>query len=233
MKYASILLLFFLVCTIQVHAASGGITIEPYSPQQGPVDLTGADGTETFWDLPLWIQIGWIISVLAAALGVIKFGPLVFGKVKAILKNKNRIAILEYIEKNPGCTLADLSKNTGMNQGTIKYHLSILVLERNIIRQRNGKFGYLFANGGKHLEKKKVYGYVMNPTKHQILKSILNQPGISNKEIADMVQISRSTVHWHLQQFLEEKMVIARWDGKCMNYFVFPEVEDILTEYRR
>ncbi|MDO9324524.1 MAG: winged helix-turn-helix transcriptional regulator [Methanoregula sp.] len=233
MKYISILLLFFLLSTCSVHAASGGDIIEPYSPQTGPADTSGFDGTESFWDLPLWIQIGWIISVLAAGFGAIKFGPLVFGKVKTILQNKNRTVMLEYIGNNPGCTLADLVKKTDLNRGTARYHLYLLLIEQKVVRKNNGKLSYLFTNGGTHLERKQMYGYIMNPSKREILDTILHTPGINNKEIAERLQIDRSTVYWHLQPLLEEEMVVSRWDGRSMNYILFPEVEDIMREHRK
>ena len=231
MKYIQILLLFFLVVSCHVHAAPGGYTVEPYSPQPGPSDTSGFDGTESFWDLPLWIQIGWIISVLAAGLGAIKFGPLVLGKVRTILQNKNRTLLLDYIGTHPGCTIADVSKNTGINRGTARYHLYLLRLERKIVQKKFGKLSYLFTNGGTSLEKKQVYGYIMNPAKREILDVIREQPGISNKEIAERLLLKRNTVHWHLQQFLNENMVVSRWDGKNMNYILLPEVETIMKEY--
>lgn len=230
MKYLSILLLLFLVCTIHAHAAPGGYIVEPYSAQPGPSDTSGADGSETFWDQPLWIQVSWIISLLAAGLGAFKFGPFILGKVKVILQNKNRTALLTYIVNNPGCTLADLSKNTGINRGTAKYHLYVLIIERKIVRKKDGKMSYLFTNGGVHLEMKQVYGYNMNPAKRKILDIIISRPGITNKEIAEHLDLDRSTVYWHLRQFLEENMVVSRWDGRYRHYFLLPEVEHILKK---
>jgi predicted transcriptional regulator len=231
MKHSSIVLLFLLVFTVIVVDAQGGYSVEPYSPQTGPSDTLGADSTISFFELPLWIQIAWGISLIVAIFGAVKFGPLVFGKVKTILQNKNRNLLLEYIGHQPGCTIADLSKNTGINRGTARYHLYLLLLERKVVQKKYGKLSYLFANGGRPLEKKRVYGYIMNPAKQEILNLILHQPGISNKEIADRLLLKRNTVHWHLQQFLNEKMVVSRWDGRNMNYILLPEVEAIMKEY--
>jgi predicted transcriptional regulator len=231
MKYSSIVLLFLLVVAVNVAAVQGGYSVEPYSPQIGPSDTLGADSTISFFELPLWIQITWSICFLIAIFGAIKFGPLVFGKVKTILQNKNRTLLLEYIGTHPGCTIADLSKNTGINRGTARYHLYLLLIERKVVQKKDGKLSYLFANCGRPLERKRVYGYIMNPTKQEILNLILNHPGISNKEIAERLLLKRNTVHWHLQQFLDEKMVVSRWNGRNMNYILLPEVEAILREY--
>lgn len=233
MKHSSAILFYFLVAMVNIAVVQGGYTVEPFSPVAGPSDTSGADSTITFFELPLWIQISWIISSLLAIFGAIKFGPFLIGKIRNIVQNKNRIAILDYIGNNPGCTIADLSRNTGINRGTARYYLFLLLVEQKVVRKKDGKQGYLFTNGGIHLERKRVYGYIMNPAKREILNTIRTYPGISNKEIAEHLQFDPSTIHWHLQQFLEEKMVASRWDGRNLNYVLFPYVEDILGEYRK
>jgi predicted transcriptional regulator len=233
MKRSLFTLFFLLIVFFNITIVQGETIIEPYSPQSGPADISGADRIVSFYELPLWVQVAWIITVILGFFGAIKFGLIIFGKVKTIIQNKNRAVILEYVHDNPGCTLADLSKNTGINRGTAKYHVYLLAIERKIVRQKEGKLRYLFTNSGTALEKKRVYGYIMNPAKQEILKIILDNPGISNKGIADNLQQDPSTVYWHIQQFSDEKMIMAEWDGRYMNYILYPEVEAILKEYRK
>jgi predicted transcriptional regulator len=66
-----------------------------------------------------------------------------------------------------------------------------------------------------------------------MVKGRRNISGICNKEIAEQLRVDRSTVSWHIQQFLDEEIVISRGDGRNTNYFICPEVEDILMEYRK
>lgn len=188
MKHSSIVLLFLLIVAVNVIGVHGEYSVDPYPLQNGVSDSLGTDNMISFFELPLWIQLAWSISFFLAICGAIKFGSVIIGKVKIKLQNKNRAVILDYIENNPGCILADLSKNTGINRGTAKYHLYLLLIEKKIVRKIDGKLNYLFTNGGIHLERKRVHGYIMNPTKREILNTILNCPGISNKEIAATLQ---------------------------------------------
>jgi len=71
----------------------------------------------------------------------------------------------------------------------------------------------------------------MSHPKQEILRIIQSEPGISNKEIAQRLHLDRSTVYWHLKQFLEEKMIVSQWDGRNMNYTLTPTVDDILEKY--
>lgn len=230
MKLSSIILFFLLLSLVNVAVAQDGYLVEPYSPQSGPTDMLGAEITISFFDLPLWIQIAWIVSVLGAIFGAIKFGPFILGKVRTVLQNRNRTAILEYIENNPGCTLANLLNDTEMNRGTARYHLKLLLIERKVVLKKTGKLSYLFANGSVSIERKQIYGYIRNPSKRKILDAILITPGISNKELAENLQMSASTVSWHLQPLIEEEMIVSMWDGRYQNYFILPEVEDVMKK---
>jgi predicted transcriptional regulator len=233
MKYSLIVLLFLLVITVNIAVAREGYSIDQFPLQNGTSDVIGADATISFFELPLWVQLVWILSSIIAIFGVIKFGPIIIEKVKVILQNENRAAMLEYIGNNPGCTLADLWKNIGLNRGTARYHLYLLLIERRIFRKTEGKLSYLFINGGTRVARTQMYGYIMNPSKREILETILDKPGICNKEIADCLQTDPSTVHWHLQQLLEEEMVVSHRDGRIVNYILFPDVEVILRKLRK
>jgi predicted transcriptional regulator len=232
MKNSVFVLLFLVAIITNVSIVNGETYVVPHSPLNGPSDTQGADTIVSFYELPLWVQIAWIGSVLLGIFCAIKFLPIILAKVKIIFQNKNRAEILEYLRDHPGCTIADLSKNTGINRGSVKYHLSVLLLERKIVRKKEGKLMYLFRNGGTDPEKKRMYGYIMSHPKQEILKIIRGKPGVSNKEIAERLGLDRSTAHWHLRQFLDEKMVESRWDGRNLNYYLTPEVEDILKKYR-
>src|SRR5271169_6833177 len=139
MKHSLFALFFLLVIIVNITVVQGETIIEPYSPQSGPTDTSGFDRIVSFYELPLWVQLAWIIIVISGFFGAIKIGHLILGKVKTIIQNKNRGAILEYIGNNPGCTLADLSKQTGINRGTAKYHLSVLLIQRKIVRKKADK----------------------------------------------------------------------------------------------
>ncbi|MFA5269995.1 MAG: winged helix-turn-helix transcriptional regulator [Methanoregula sp.] len=177
------------------------------------------------------IQIGGVVGVLLGFFGVIAFGPVVLGRVRDILKNVNRRTIMEYIGMNPGCTVSDISNEMHINRGTVKYHIYLLCLERKIVQKKDGKMRYLFKNGKIIPEKKQVFGYIRNPAKREILMTILNEPGISNTRIAEKMQLDKSTVHWHLSQFLLERMVVCEWDGRNMGYQVTTDVEEILEDF--
>ena len=160
MKHSFFALIFLLAVITNIAMVQGATIIEPYAPQTGPSDTLGADRIVSFFELPLWVQAAWIISVLLGIFGAIKYGALILEKVKITLQNKNRAAILEYMANHPGCTITDLSvqKNTGINRGTVKYHLSVLLIERKIIRKKDGNSVTCSPTPGQLLRKNKYTG---------------------------------------------------------------------------
>jgi predicted transcriptional regulator len=230
MRKSIIVIILFFLFIINVPSVNGAYVVTPYSPPAGPYDAAGAYEKITFFELPLWIQICWIVGSLLAFFGAIKFGSLIIGRIKDLLKNKNRSIVFNYINSHPGCTIADLSKNMCINRGTVKYHIYLLQLEKKIIRKKDGNKIYLFRNGGSFLDKKQVFGYIRNPTKQRILFTILREPGISNSAIANRLHNDKSSIYRHLCQFLDEHMVECHWNGKNMCYTVTPETGKILNE---
>ena len=83
MKNATKVLLLFLLFSVIITLASGAYTVTPYSPPTGPYDASGADANISFFQLPLWVQASWIIGIVLAGLGAIKFGPLVLAGSKS------------------------------------------------------------------------------------------------------------------------------------------------------
>jgi predicted transcriptional regulator len=231
MRWSTAVLLFFLFFTINVTAVSAGYIVTPYPPSNSHYNAAGADEKVLFFQLPLWIQISCIVGAALGCLALFKCIPLILCRVEKLLNNKNRRAVLEYVSSHPGCTIADISLNTSINRGTVKYHLFLLLRERKIVRKNDGNKMYHFKNGGASPERKQVYGYIRNPRKREILMAIFNEPGISNATLAERLYLDTSSVHRHLRQFLNEKMIEGHWDGKNVGYIVTPEVAKMLEEY--
>jgi Uncharacterized protein conserved in archaea len=230
MRRSTAALLFFLFLIINIATASAGYIISLTPPSNGHYDAAGADAKISFFQLPFWIQISCITGAVLAFLALFKYIPLVLGRIEKLLNNKKRRAILDFVTSHPGCTITEISLDTCINRGTVRYHLFLLIRERKIVRKNDGNKMYHFKNGGASPERKQVYGYIRNPRKREILMGILNQPGISNATLAEQLHLDKSSVHRHLRQFLDEKMIKGHWDGKNVGYSVTPEVAKMLKE---
>ena len=94
------------------------------------------------------------VSVVEAAAGFVLIGSalaLMFGYISRarskIDKNENRNKIFRFIAGRPGSTLYEITRGTGMNMGTVRYHMMILGTNHRIVSfSDDGKFVRYFTN---------------------------------------------------------------------------------------
>lgn len=208
---------------------NGGYYVVPFNPanyteeELAHMDDSGADGTVTFWQLPLWIKLEYIKHSLFTGL---IFGIALFtiGKIITILSNRNRRNLYNYILKNPGCTSAEMSRNMGMNSGTVRYHIQTLVNEGKIVAEKMGKFMRLFKNSSTYSDREKVVAsHLRNGTSMAMIRSIIECPGITNSELSDRIGVTRSCVHEHIDRLAADRIVLTKEDGRNKRYYVTDE----------
>jgi predicted transcriptional regulator len=222
----AVLVVLILVC-MPVLATATEYEIVPYTgPERGMYEGGGADGTLSFWDLPLALKIAHISTLLAASIAIWKILPLILGKITQKYKNSDRERILNYIEANPGSTTTDIEKNLGMKRSTVRHHLRILRLNYKITRSKKGKSVLYFRNSCQYTEtEKKIICCLRNDAQKSILLSILQKPGITNQDLTQTFNLAKSTVHWHIDDMHNEGLVDYENDGKYKRYFINPAVE--------
>ncbi len=232
MRWIGYLLFVLFIFSMAAHAEKGGYIIEPYSPQKELIDTSGADATISFWELPLWIKLAYISGVFLAVLGLFKIIPVVLGRIKDLLENQSRQGIFKYVLNNPGCTIAEISEQQKINRGSVKYHITKLEFAGKIILTKMGKFLRLFQNSGALNDNEQVVAaHLKNETSRLLLGAVLENPGITNQELAEKFHLAKSTVHWHIQQFCKGNIIIFKQEGKYRQYFVNADAEMALLRF--
>lgn len=226
------LLFFLFVFSFAAHAEKGGYVIEPYTPQEELADTSGADATISFWELPLWIKLAYISGLVLAFLGLFKIIPIILSRIKNLLKNQNRQSIFKYVLNNPGCNIEEISDQQKINRGSVKYHIYRLKSEGKIFLTKMGKFTRLFQNSGAFKgEEQVIASHLKNETSRLLLGAVLENPGITNQELAEKFNLAKSTVHWHIQQFCKGNIIIFKQEGKYRRYFVNADAEMALLRF--
>ena len=222
-------LFIFLIFSTTALSDDGGYVVRPHADDGVDVDSTGADATITFWDLPLWIQVYYISGLLVAFLVSFKIFPAIISCIKRFIKNQNRQNISKYIIDNPGTTKAEISSNLGINRGTVKYHLHKLESDGRIASIKVGKFTKLFKNSSELKNDEKIItSHIRGETSRILLWSILENPGITNQELAKTLRMDKSTVHWHAHKFLADDMIRFEKEGRYLKYYVKDDVAVVM-----
>lgn len=228
--YGKIPLFFFLTLTLLLilwNPAGAKIIVEP-GPPELPTDVTYIDD-EVF--MPLWsyppLELLTIILLIHCPLlampvelvystGVTAY--LGYRASRCPLDNKKRSRIYACIRDHPGIAPVEIARITGINRGTIRYHLSRLREAGQVsVIHLEGRVG-CFRSGDYDRTEKAVCLHLQNGTRRQIFALLLENPGIMQSEIADIVGISRSTAAWHLQRLTADELVESNRDGRTVRY---------------
>lgn len=202
------------------------------APTEGDiVESSGADGNLIFWELPLWIQVSVAVAALASVAAAVKAVPFLLGKITDVLANARRTQVYGYIEGNPGCTVPEISKVSGMSPANVKYHANILEKTKKISSRKFGRYLRLFKNSGAYNDREQmIVSALKSETARAILFAIQNEPGLTNRQLSQMFDISDSTAHWHTERLLNDGILVNRKDGKLIRFYLEKDVESILPK---
>lgn len=210
-------------------SSPGDYVVTPATPPgEGTVAVDAA--AESYWDLPLWVRLLSAVDTLLIMGWLAAFLPPVAGRIENVLDNRNRLRIFSYVERNPGCTPAEITARQNMANGTVKYHVQMLEAEGMIILKRMGKFTRLFKSAGSSDLERVAATYVRNETSRSLLQAIMDHPGITNSSLAEQFQLDKSSIHWHIDRFLRDRLIRFEQDGKFKRYYVSEEAKGVLTK---
>jgi len=163
----------------------------------------------SFWELPLWIKIHYIVTVVLGILGIWKLLPIVITKIKSALENVKRRRILKIIMENQGLSLTELEKITRENRSTLRFHLSKLEQDGWIKSVKHGKNRLIFLNTPN-----------INPTavvkgrKREIIELLKENDGLTPNQIAERLNLNVKTVYYHLNELRKMGILTRDNEGK-------------------
>lgn len=220
-------LLFFLLLISSAEATE--YTVCPSLSDEFGTSVAGEDVHEIeVKPIPYWmflLILGFSqVTTAPEFLYPIKFVP--FGVFKRIgksniLANLNRERLYDFIKSYPGAYFNEIIKKTGLNRGTVRYHLEVLETQNKIeCYKANGKARY-FQNSFTYGEKDKVViAALRNDMDRKIILGILNSQCISNETLVEKMGVSAPTISWHIKRLGEQGIVRADTKGRYTTYSI-------------
>ena len=138
--------------------------------------------------------------------------------------NPRTQTIYSLIQKKPGSTVAELQDNTGYSRGSINYNLTRLILADRI-----KKIPFKKTNHYYHIEDKEdrslefMKHLIQQERPQKIFRTIMNTPGITQKELAETTDIPTTTLQWHLSQLAKYEAIQTCRRKNTISYTVLPE----------
>ncbi|MDJ1420930.1 MAG: winged helix-turn-helix transcriptional regulator [Candidatus Methanoperedens sp.] len=186
----------------------------------------------SWWQFQFLIIIGQIsimpVETLAAAKSLTYLGYKAITD-NNILSNSTRLKILDYIKRNPGASFNVISKETGVNRGTLSYHLKILKMHKNIRPYKNRSYIKYFENPIKFSDdEKKVLQYLKQDASRRIIEVLIERPGASRKDLSNAIGISGPAVTQCIEYLQADGIVEIEKGGQFNKYYVSARAMQIM-----
>lgn len=138
------------------------------------------------------------------------------------LTNYNRV--FEFIYNNPGSHFRKIKKEMDLSIGTIQYQLNKLEKDGKIVSIYHRFYKFYFPNGVFQDREKEILQVLNNASLRNVLLIIIEKKHLSKHEIANLLNISYSSVNWHLKQLMSYGIIVEKRDRKFIRYSMNDEV---------
>ena len=153
--------------------------------------------------------------------------------MKDFLELEIRRNIYDVIAKNPGLHLSQIARMLDTRVSLIEYHLSFLEKSEIITVLKVGYSRYYLKNqmGRKDGE---ILSQLRQEIPLRIVLFLLNNPNSRHKEILKNVDVSKSTLSYHLNKLVKHGLIISQnhIDEKGYTILNKKEITDLLIRYK-
>jgi predicted transcriptional regulator len=148
---------------------------------------------------------------------------------KTVLDQSTRSRVFDAIWEQPGIHFNALRDLTGTNRGTLRYHLSILLLTQKITRIDDGVFTrYLPWEPDREAFDQLVACRFRNGTDRKIIAYLLDFPDVTQREVAHAAGVSPSVVSSRVSRLCRERIVTVRRSGRATRLALTPEAVEAI-----
>lgn len=182
-----------------------------YRTPDGKIGVTGAG----------WAAGFTVTAILYLFLRFLCIGAVARARAR-VNKNVNRDSVYDYILKNPGSTIYEISRSLSMNLGTVRYHIFILGMNHKIVQSRmDGKYIRYFTNSNSYSQEDQlIISLVRRERLGKMLQLLTQKPGISNIEIARTLDLTESETSRYVNELAEKGVVLKEFSGRECAYSI-------------
>ena len=191
-------------------------------PTNPPVEGSSGEGY-TLTELTGYFAIGVLatatISVFASILST-EYGKFALSKLlipfytrvkkEEVLNHEVRELVYDYVKTHPGEHYRAILTKLGLTNGTLVHHLHTLERQEFIKSERDGPFKRFYPTGRQLTEDV----LEINGIQKKILEAVKGSPGLTQKDLARVLQTSPPTINYHVKALLSVRLLNLKRDGK-------------------
>lgn len=189
------------------NAPESGDSSPSYSHPIMPAPSKDADKA-----FPIFIMFVPILMLII--LIIVIFG---FSRIRKdyLLKQENRKKIYEHIISNPGDYFRSIQRAMDLEVGVLSHHINVLEKEQMIVSEQDGNNRKFYAAGVKKGDDK----IRLSRIQENILKTIQEDPGMTQIQIAREIGVSRKVVFYHVKFLRDAGMVNEERVSRKPHYY--------------
>ncbi len=121
-----------------------------------------------------------------------------------------RGVIYEYIRRHPGTHVRGMAKDLRLATGAMQYHLSWLEKHGFVKTKRLGFYRLVFPTMVFREEQELILGVLSQDTPREMLLRLVEDPSVSQGDLARSMGFSQPTVSWHMERLVELGVIRKR-----------------------
>jgi predicted transcriptional regulator len=151
------------------------------------------------------------------------------------LQLETRKRIFELVQASPGVHFREISRRLELPMGVVEYHLNFLIKRDMIVDRKEGRYRRYYAEGKIGSREKRVLSYLRKDIPRTILMHVMLHPGARHRDIKSELEISGSTLSFHLQHMISDEVLKEVDEGGTKRFYVVDpdSVSRTLILYRR
>ena len=145
-----------------------------------------------------------------------------------------RDTIVHYICKHPGNHFSTLMRETGINRGTLYYHLWQLKTHRVVFEVKDGGLTryFIHLDGLAPLNQKLMF-HQDNPTRDQIIGVLKADSVVSRQDLIKNLGVSGPLLWYHIQLLVRDGIVLVEQEDRRTRYVLSHNAAEILKSELR
>lgn len=144
--------------------------------------------------------------------------------IDELFENESRRSIIKSILEQPGIHNNELLRQCNLQKGQLQWHLQVLIQYKIIRKEKLGQYTAYFPSVNYEVQgNNRELLLAKSKTKFKILNLIEDNPGINPSKIASTLNLNKSSVKYHVDKFIEEKMILNEQDGRKIRLYVKQE----------
>lgn len=125
-----------------------------------------------------------------------------------VLSLDSRRRIYEFVAASSGAHLREIGRRCDLPLGTALYHLDRLEAEGLLTVRRDGRYKRYFPAQGLGRREKDFISALRHAVPRRIALALLRTPLMTQRELCDLIGVSRSTLSFHVNSLMDRGLVV-------------------------